>query len=100
CKSMKECLIGVRKKRWQDCLEILENDPLFKESDVSKLADFDGNSDDNSWENYVRKYLEKLSSGHLVTLLSITRLIEAIEDRSLTLIDEPEAHLHPPLISA
>lgn len=100
CKSMKECLIGARRKRWQDCLEILENDPLFKESDVSKLADFDGNSENNSWENYVRKYLEKLSSGHLVTLLSITKLIEVIEDRSLTLIDEPEAHLHPPLISA
>ena len=107
CQSMSQCLVGARKQRWQDCLKILENDPLFSEADVSKLADFnpeahDENAGDqaNSWTELVRQFLTKLSSGHLVTLLSITRLIEVTEDRSLTLIDEPEAHLHPPLISA
>jgi predicted ATP-dependent endonuclease of OLD family len=32
--------------------------------------------------------------------LTITKLVETVEDRSLVLLDEPEAHLHPPLLSA
>ncbi|OYQ67928.1 hypothetical protein B9G53_00495 [Pseudanabaena sp. SR411] len=43
---------------------------------------------------------EKLSSGHKVVLLTITRLVETVEERTLVLLDEPEAHLHPPLLSA
>lgn len=42
----------------------------------------------------------KLSSGHKIVLLTITRLVETVEERSLILLDEPEAHLHPPLLSA
>jgi len=41
-----------------------------------------------------------LSSGHKIILLTITKLIEKMEERTLVLIDEPEAHLHPPLLSA
>uniref|UniRef100_A0A7M2QM80 Protein Ea59 n=1 Tax=feces metagenome TaxID=1861841 RepID=A0A7M2QM80_9ZZZZ len=107
CRSMSQCLVGARRQRWEDCLKILENDPLFSEADVSKLANIEiiaaGDSADFSvkkWTEEVRAFLNKLSSGHLVTLISITKLIEITEDRSLTLIDEPEAHLHPPLISA
>jgi predicted ATP-dependent endonuclease of OLD family len=33
-------------------------------------------------------------------LLTITRLVESVEERSLVLLDEPEAHLHPPLLAA
>ena len=33
-------------------------------------------------------------------MLTITRLVETLEERSLVLLDEPEAHLHPPLLSA
>lgn len=33
-------------------------------------------------------------------LLSITKLVEFVEERSLVLMDEPEAHLHLPLLSA
>jgi len=43
--------------------------------------------------------LGKLSSGHAIVLLTITRLVE-LDERSLVLIDEPEVHLHPPLLSA
>lgn len=100
CKSMQECLVGVRRQRWLECLKILENDPLFSEAGVTKLAEFEEENYSEDWRNIVKTFLNKLSSGHLVTLLSITKLVEVTEDRSLTLIDEPEAHLHPPLISA
>jgi predicted ATP-dependent endonuclease of OLD family len=33
-------------------------------------------------------------------LLIVTRLVGTVEERTLVLIDEPEAHLHPPLLSA
>jgi predicted ATP-dependent endonuclease of OLD family len=42
----------------------------------------------------------ELSSGHKIVLLIVTRVVETIEERSLVLVDEPEAHLHPPLLSA
>jgi predicted ATP-dependent endonuclease of OLD family len=41
-----------------------------------------------------------LSSGHKIVLLTMTRLVELVEQRTLVLIDEPEAHLHPPLLSS
>jgi predicted ATP-dependent endonuclease of OLD family len=30
----------------------------------------------------------------------MTRLIELVDERTLILLDEPESHLHPPLLSA
>ncbi|MDI5841825.1 AAA family ATPase, partial [Shewanella xiamenensis] len=35
-----------------------------------------------------------------IVLLTLTKLIETIEEKTLVLIDEPESHLHPPLLSA
>lgn len=40
------------------------------------------------------------SSGHQITLLTLVRLIELIVEKTLIIIDEPETHLHPPLLSA
>jgi predicted ATP-dependent endonuclease of OLD family len=44
--------------------------------------------------------LESMSSGHAVVLLTITRLVARVEEKTLVLLDEPESHLHPPLLSA
>src|SRR4029077_1742647 len=41
-----------------------------------------------------------LSTGHKIVLLTLTRLVETVEERTLILFDEPESHLHPPLLSA
>jgi predicted ATP-dependent endonuclease of OLD family len=41
-----------------------------------------------------------MSSGHSIVLLTITKLIETVEEKTLVLMDEPESHLHPPLLSA
>lgn len=41
-----------------------------------------------------------MSSGHAIVLLTITKLVELVAEQSLVLFDEPEAHLHPPLLSA
>jgi AAA domain, putative AbiEii toxin, Type IV TA system/beta-keto acid cleavage enzyme len=47
-----------------------------------------------------RRLFKNLSSGHKIVLLTITRLVETVEEKTLVLLDEPEAHLHPPLLSA
>ncbi|GAE27253.1 hypothetical protein JCM9140_3381 [Halalkalibacter wakoensis JCM 9140] len=50
-------------------------------------------------ENIVSKF-EYLSSGHKIILLSISKIVELLVEKTLVLIDEPETHLHPPLLSA
>lgn len=41
-----------------------------------------------------------LSSGHSIVLLVIVNLIANAVEKTLVLFDEPETHLHPPLLSA
>ncbi len=48
----------------------------------------------------VTPFLCSMSSGHAIVLLTITRLVATIEEKTLVLLDEPESHLHPPLLSA
>ena len=88
--SFKVCRKGPRAARWQRALVTLEADPLFQEAGVAALS----TSED------AEKAFLRLSSGHKVVLLTITRLIEKVEEKTLVLLDEPEAHLHPPLLSS
>jgi len=90
------CREGVRRGRWHRALKMLESDPLFAENDISFLAD---DSQENVQEKARSTFL-RLSSGHAVVLLSMTRLVEVIEEKTLVLFDEPESHLHPPLLAA
>lgn len=43
---------------------------------------------------------EELSSGHKIVLLTAAGLVKNCDDATLILLDEPESHLHPPLLSA
>lgn len=47
-----------------------------------------------------RDIFMSLSSGHALVLLTLTRLVDLVAERTLVLLDEPEAHLHPPLLSS
>lgn len=95
--SVVACREGVRRDRWKKALRALESDPLFAEASVSELAD-DGFPDLEQRAKDL--YQRRLSSGHAIVLLTITRLVQLVEEKSLVLIDEPESHLHPPLLSA
>jgi ABC-type transport system involved in cytochrome c biogenesis ATPase subunit len=95
-KSVAICRTGARRTRWASALRVLEADPLFEEANVSSVAD----EEIVDWENKVSRLFRNLSSGHSVVLLTITKLVELVEEKSLVLIDEPEGHLHPPLLSA
>jgi ABC-type phosphate/phosphonate transport system ATPase subunit len=83
-------------ERWRDCIETLESDDNFKEINLTRFVD---NRDDaNEWR--LNQLAEKLSSGHAIVLLTITKLVAYVQEKTLVLIDEPESHLHPPLLSA
>lgn len=94
--SVRVCREGARRIRWEKALRTLEGDPLFEEINVASFAAEHA----ENWEAHAESRFRRLSSGHSVVLLTVTRLIELVEESSLVLIDEPESHLHPPLLSA
>jgi predicted ATPase len=94
--SAQICCKGARAKRWRRALEMLEADPIFKSADVARLSSLNGEEIRKQGSNL----FGNLSSGHKIVLLTTTRLVETVEERTLVMLDEPEAHLHPPLLSA
>jgi len=96
-KSATECSFGSRAKRWKRAVETLETDPIFA---AAQVGSFIQGIKEKERQAEIRKLFKRLSSGHQIVLLSITKLVELVEERSLVLLDEPEGHLHPPLLSA
>ena len=94
--SFKICRQGLRATRWRAAVETLEADDLFAEANVTSLLDMD----DERWGPAAVILFKRLSSGHAIVLLTMTRLVEVVDERTLVLLDEPEGHLHPPLLSA
>lgn len=110
---------------WLKILSILESDNTFielnikgwsdvvyEESEVKEAEEQSPKMQGESLYEYnerikkpifIRKVVGKfkqLSSGHKVILLTIAKLVEAVEEKTLVILDEPEEHLHPPLVSA
>lgn len=97
--SVRECLAGgARLSRWRRALQMLEGDPIFAEKEVAELAN--ESRGDSDIREAARDLFHGLSSGHKIVLLTVTRLVETVEEATLVLIDEPESHLHPPLLAA
>jgi predicted ATPase len=83
--------------RWLDAIKSLESDSLFRDLALSReFIEYEG----DELKAFARKTFNKMSSGHAIVLLTITKLVEKVEEKTLVLLDEPEAHLHPPLLSA
>lgn len=96
--SLQVCGIGARRRRWKNVINILQSDPVFRATQLIEMIDADLSEEEN--REAAIKAFKSLSSGHKIVLLSLTRLVEKVEERTLVLIDEPEGHLHPPLLSA
>lgn len=88
---------------WNDLVELLENDPGIEKYNL-KLDE--RNSSDDSYSSWMQtssdtaKVVSEMSSGHKIVLLTLSALVDKVGERSLVLIDEPESHLHPPLLSS
>ena len=121
-RSLMNCFIKKDKtKRWLKAIQKLSSDSNFKEMKLEKFSShyeelariYDlNNRDDHAnyetnrqrmrkeYESFVLKILQRMSSGHAIVFMTITRLVEKVDERSLVLLDEPESHLHPPLLAA
>ncbi len=108
-KSLEKCVTSSRADRWREAVKTLEADPNFRAANVSSLIDGFGDEEEPTvdWKAAIGKLADdatslflNLSTGHKIVLLTITRLVETVEERTLILFDEPESHLHPPLLSA
>lgn len=89
CKSL-----FAKKERWLNAIKNLETDNNFAEMKLSTLMNYDYTKES------ILRFIKKMSSGHASVLLIITQLVAKVEEKTLVLLDEPESHLHPPLLSA
>ena len=81
-----------RRKTLEDALQPLKDEPSFMRAG----CDLDIFAGDRQW----RQEFDLLSTGHKISVNIIVQLVGALQQRSLVLIDEPESHLHPPLLAA
>ncbi|MGW1154745.1 AAA family ATPase [Streptomyces rubiginosohelvolus] len=112
--SLRSIATSGRYDQWVTTLFILGSDRQFRDAVIGNDEEetpitnrpigllLKGNDNEltngagRSW----RAIFTDLSSGHALVLLTVTRLVDLVAERTLVLIDEPEAHLHPPLLSS
>ncbi|MFD5319829.1 AAA family ATPase [Streptomyces sp. NPDC127098] len=88
--------------RWRDAMMLLSRDPQFAESAIAAYAR-DLRAGMRITESQVRDLTSafgRMSSGHAIVALTMTQLVHLVAEQSLVLVDEPEAHLHPPLLAS
>ena len=87
-----------KKKRWLTALSILQSDDNFAQMGLEQLATI--SATEEQLRSHAISLMRLMSSGHAVVLLTLTKLVSTVEEKTLVLVDEPESHLHPPLLSA
>lgn len=95
--------IKAKRKRWETAIKRLESDKNFEAMNLIHNLNLDPQDKEQKIELEQRcrhMFETKLSSGHSIVLLTITRLVEKVDEKTLVVLDEPESHLHPPLLSA
>lgn len=103
---------GRKKKLWRKVISILDSGNAFANNGIEDWPDNalkiakDSGKNKGKEEEYpvfhadITLKFNKLSSGHKVILLTLVKLVELVEEKTLVIMDEPEEHLHPPLVSA
>ncbi len=103
---------GRKNELWRNIITILDSDKTFKHYQICEWADNaltsiqevrknkDLDAERKAFVENISGRFNELSSGHKVILLTLVKLIELVEEKTLVIMDEPEEHLHPPLVSA
>lgn len=86
-------------ERFSDAIKILTSDLLIGSSPFPEEFDADEIFPEPNVDSLVEVFRD-MSSGHKIVLLSLAGLVNRVAEKTLVLIDEPETHLHPPLLSA
>lgn len=103
--SLNRCQKSERKiSLLESALVTLETDPIFEEANIRRILkpenEIKGKEEMKNNLNEALKLFKKLSSGHQVIILTLFQLVDKITEKSLVILDEPENHLHPPLLAA
>jgi len=109
--SLKVIIRSDKVHRLRAALITLSADPIFKEMNLVETIDAytlvswhveDGIIADlsNKLNDEFSAIFNRLSSGHRIVLLTVTKLVETVVEKSIVFFDEPEIHLHPPLLSS
>ncbi len=90
----------ITRIRRQDGIELLEAalEPLLSDPSFAELEDQMARLTKSS--RSARSLFLGWSTGHKIALHVVASLVAHARPRSLVLFDEPEAHLHPPLMAA
>lgn len=97
-------MVGQKRRLWLETIDVLKSDRVFADEKIDTFVPDSENIDEimslDSMKREIMNTFNKLSSGHKVVLLIITGCVDKIEEQSIVFLDEPENHLHPPLLSA
>lgn len=114
---------SIKKELWNRSIDILQSDSTFKELNIKEWSEKNDNKykeicdklpmkkDENKIQyknrlesEYFRTMVSErfavLSSGHKNILLTLVSLVNFVEEKTIVILDEPEEHLHPPLVAA
>lgn len=94
--SLIACVNELKKDLLSETLATLETDPMFVESGITELCVSYASSKN---DDEIKKTFSRLSSGHKIILLSLIQLVENVTEQTIVFLDEPEGHLHPPLLA-
>jgi len=94
--SVELCIRSARFPFWRNAIETLSSDAGFEALGLHLLPQ----ASDDEFVRACEKVYAHASAGHRLVLLTMAKLVETVGERTLILFDEPEAHLHPPLLGS
>lgn len=102
-KSLKSSLQGANRERWLKVMSLFEDDPSFRDAQIISLVEVLeetlAEGSDLDFESEAGSRFDALSTGHKLVAFTLTKMVELVDERTLVLFDEPESHLHPPLLA-
>ncbi|MBL3571571.1 hypothetical protein BV509_01150 [Rhodovulum sulfidophilum] len=93
-----EFVASIARIQQQGRVELFEKVCAVLASDIS-FADL-GDSPGVSILNHPGDWFKTWSTGHKIVMHATASLVANTEPKSIVLMDEPESHLHPPLLAA
>lgn len=98
--NFKICLSNKSKfDDWIEAVGKLNSDVVFSSLNFNAVPLLKENMYENNIINKLLEKYNKLSSGHKAVLTIVTSIVAKLAEQTIVFIDEPENHLHPPLLS-
>ena len=101
-KQFKEYMMLIGKadkfKLWSEFIEALNTDPILNSLNLNERI-IEKDIFSYNTNRVLSTLFSELSDGHKSLLLIVSCLIAHVSERTIVFIDEPESHLHPPLVA-